>query len=605
MKKLFFSMMFVAAFLITACSDKDEAGNDVKGVELNKTTMSLLPGETETLVCTVEPAGADNKDVKWSSGDNNLATVDDNGLVTAVAPGMVIITVTTLDGSYKAYCRVTVVDVTVPVTGVELDETELTIEQNQKFQITASITPADATFKGVTWTLSNSVICAITPRDPEDDDWATVTLEALLPGELTITVMTRDGYFTKNCVVTIDEVFIPVTGITVSSPSLTLEQGQSEVLTATIAPDNATNKNFTWTSSDDRVATVDPATGEITAVAPGAANIIVTSEDGTYTGTCNLTVTKQKVNLNVGDDLKAAMENSENSGKIIFLPVGYTFTITEGITPAPDITVMGDPAGARPIILSTLGSTINLPTAAEVDEPGELNFVYLDIDRQAGGGAIMFNRDASVVATKISFTECLLTGFGRNLLRFRQASVIGEIIIDDCILTNMSPEPNYGMIHIEGTAGSAAPSEVKSITLKNSTFNGNASHVILFQNDITRASGCETILIENCTFFDILESNRNFIHTGQMTATAITLKNLILGSTRQTVSNVFVSSATNVTVDNVYITNSWVVTGSDVPNTILYDGGATDLFVNPDAGDFKIKDAAFAGRGNAGDPRWW
>lgn len=85
----------------------------VTSVSLNKTEESLLKGSTTTLVATINPSNATNKEVTWSSSNTNVAKVDQNGKVTAVSKGTAIITVTTKDGAKKATCTITV---TEPVT---------------------------------------------------------------------------------------------------------------------------------------------------------------------------------------------------------------------------------------------------------------------------------------------------------------------------------------------------------------------------------------------------------------------------------------------------------------------------------------------------------
>ena len=84
---------------------------------------------------------------------------------------------------------------------------------------------------------------------------------------------------------------VPVTGVTLNKTALSLTVGGTETLTATIAPNNATNKNVTWYSSNSAVATVDQ-NGNVEAVGAGTANITVTTEDGSFTATCAVTVEK-------------------------------------------------------------------------------------------------------------------------------------------------------------------------------------------------------------------------------------------------------------------------------------------------------------------------
>ena len=89
----------------------------VTGVTLNKSKMSLVWEESETLIATIAPANAANKGVTWSSSNPSVASVDENGKVTAVAAGKATITVTTLDGGYTAACAVTVTSDEIPKTG--------------------------------------------------------------------------------------------------------------------------------------------------------------------------------------------------------------------------------------------------------------------------------------------------------------------------------------------------------------------------------------------------------------------------------------------------------------------------------------------------------
>ena len=114
-----------------------EAAVSVTGVTLNKTSISLVPGEGETLTATVTPADATNKNVTWKSSDATVATVDDNGKVTGVAAGEATITVTTEEGGKTATCRVTVSATSVAVTGVTLNKTELTLETGGSETLTA------------------------------------------------------------------------------------------------------------------------------------------------------------------------------------------------------------------------------------------------------------------------------------------------------------------------------------------------------------------------------------------------------------------------------------------------------------------------------------
>lgn len=170
-------------------------GIPVTAVSLDKTTLSFdAIGKSEKLTATVEPDDATNKNVTWSSSNPSVATVD-NGVVTAVGEGTAVITVTTEDGGKTATCTVTVrIETTIPVEGVSLDTTTLYMTKTgQSAKITATVVPANATNKNVTWSSSNTDVATV--------DNGIVT--AVGNGEAIITVTTEDGGKTATCTVTV------------------------------------------------------------------------------------------------------------------------------------------------------------------------------------------------------------------------------------------------------------------------------------------------------------------------------------------------------------------------------------------------------------------
>jgi formylglycine-generating enzyme required for sulfatase activity len=138
---------------VTAC-ESPAGSNDraVTGVSLNKTTLSVGVGGTETLNATVAPADATNKAVSWASNDMAIATVSETGVVSGVAVGTATITVTTADGGKTATCTVTVVRVAVAdITGVPANG-----EAGQNLTLTGTITPANAANKTIAWSVKNA-----------------------------------------------------------------------------------------------------------------------------------------------------------------------------------------------------------------------------------------------------------------------------------------------------------------------------------------------------------------------------------------------------------------------------------------------------------------
>ena len=255
----------------------------VTGVTLDKTTISLEAGQTAQLTATVQPGNADNQAVTWSSSDNNVVSVDATGKITANTKGSATITVTTADGGKTATCTVTVTEPAAPVavTGVTLNKNNTTIYTGRTETLTATIQPADATNKAVTWTSDNTGVATVNNG----------VVTGVSVGSATITAKTADGGFTATCTVTVEEApIVHPTGVSISKTSINLQVGGSETLTATVTPADANNKNVTWSTSDATVAAVDK-NGKVTGIKAGNATITATTEDGGKTATCSVTVT--------------------------------------------------------------------------------------------------------------------------------------------------------------------------------------------------------------------------------------------------------------------------------------------------------------------------
>ena len=248
---------------------------EVSSIELDSTSITLTEGESMTLTATVTPNYAYNRKVTWSSSEATIATVDANGKVVAVAPGNAVITAKA--GEKTATCSVTVEKKVIAVDGITLSQTSATLIEGDSITLTATVTPEDATDKTVTWTTSDAEVATVD---------ANGKVIAVAPGNAVITA--KAGEKTATCTVTVEKKVIAVDGITLSQTSATLVEGDSITLTATVTPEDATDKTVTWTTSDAEVATVD-ANGKVIAVGPGTA--VITAKAGEFTATCEITVT--------------------------------------------------------------------------------------------------------------------------------------------------------------------------------------------------------------------------------------------------------------------------------------------------------------------------
>lgn len=156
--------------------------------------LTLAVGDSQVLTPTISPSNASVRTVTWKSSVPSVATVDVNGLVSAVAEGSATITVTTDDGGKTADCVVTVNPKAVPVTGVTLDKSSMIMTVGDSQTLTATVLPSNATNKLVSWSSNNTSVASVSSA-------GVVTAKSL--GTAIITVRTNDSNKTATCSVTV------------------------------------------------------------------------------------------------------------------------------------------------------------------------------------------------------------------------------------------------------------------------------------------------------------------------------------------------------------------------------------------------------------------
>ena len=238
--------------------------------------IEIIEGESAVLSASVSPEAASDRAVAWSSSDRSVATVDKAGTVHGLRPGTATVTATAEGKS--GTCAVTVKAKAVNVTEVTLDKTELTLTEGETETLTATVKPDNADNRKVTWSSDKTEIATV-------DGAGKVT--AVKPGEAVVTVTTEDGGKTATCKVTVKAKVIGVTEVTLDRTELTLTEGETETLTATVRPDNADNRKVTWSSDKTEVATVDGA-GRVTAVKAGICTVTATAGGKSASCTVNI-----------------------------------------------------------------------------------------------------------------------------------------------------------------------------------------------------------------------------------------------------------------------------------------------------------------------------
>ena len=307
----------------------------VSGVSLDKESLTMTVGDTANLTATVIPDSASDRIVSWSVSPEGIARVE-NGRVMALAEGTATVTATTNSGGFTASCTVTVYP---HVSGVTLTPSALSLKVgDDPFTLNAIVSPDNALNRTVNWSSSAPSVAAV-------DENGSVT--AVADGTATITVTTDDGGYTASCVVTVIQ---PVTGVTLAPDILSMKVSDEPAqLTANVLPAGASDKTVIWTSSAPSVAAVDD-NGRVTAVADGTATVTVTTRDGGFTASCEVTVIQPVTGVR--------LEPSHLSLYVGCTPATLTATVL--------------PAGASD---KTVAWSSSDPSVADVDENGSVTAV--------------------------------------------------------------------------------------------------------------------------------------------------------------------------------------------------------------------------------------
>ncbi|MBE5926683.1 MAG: hypothetical protein E7270_06940 [Lachnospiraceae bacterium] len=229
----------------------------------------------------IYPDDATDKSITWETSNGSIAKVDDMGYVTGVKAGTCVITAQSNDSGIFAKCTVKVYQ---NVTGLKLSATEYITRKGDYFILEVNTEPANADNQTFLWETKDKDIVEL-----EKSDKNQARFYAKEAGETKILVTSKDPFtgdtIVAECKVTVEQA---VTGVTLNSKKRTIKLGKKIALTATVKPASARNKNVTWSSSDESVASVE--NGVVTAKKGGTAIITVTTEEGSQVAHCKITV---------------------------------------------------------------------------------------------------------------------------------------------------------------------------------------------------------------------------------------------------------------------------------------------------------------------------
>jgi uncharacterized protein YjdB len=317
----------------------------IPNYKVNKLVLNLLTGESETLTVTRVPSSPMLPNLSWTSLNTDIAKVDSNGKVTAVANGTTLVSVKPPDGPVMSV----VVNVTTKVTGVTISgaTSPAKLKLGSNLQLIASVAPSTASNTKKTWTSSKPDVASV-------DQSGKVT--AKTKGTTRITVTTADGSKTAFVDLTVT---VPVKTLSFDSDITYAKPGTTTALKVTINPNNADDKTLRWTSSNPQVATVD-AKGNVKAISKGTTKITVTAENGTVIATTFVQVVVYVSSLQIDSTKTIKVGQTAPIGAQIY-PVNATQKAINWVSSNPKVAkvdnngvVKGISAGSATITATTV-----------------------------------------------------------------------------------------------------------------------------------------------------------------------------------------------------------------------------------------------------------
>ena len=276
-------------------------------ITLNNTNLLLTTiGDVAYIKATVYPEEATEKGLIWSSSNEEIAVVNQNGRITAIDNGSATITVKTINQEITATCNVIVAQ---HVTEIKLDKSYVVMEEGETTSLIATVNPNNANDKTITWVSSDESVAIV-------DNNGKIT--AISKGVSTITAKAIDGSKQESsCSIVVNR---PVKAITLAESSIFLYTGGEAVILATIRPSGASNQEIIWESMDPSIAKVSE-TGVVSGIRAGETSIIATSSyDSSIQAMCLV-------------EVRQSISKIELDKQYVVLVEGNSYTLSATISP--------------------------------------------------------------------------------------------------------------------------------------------------------------------------------------------------------------------------------------------------------------------------------
>ncbi len=323
MMKKYILLLISALCLFSACQEELIG---VSSVAVDKERQDLSIGASFVLKAIISPSNADNQKIIWTVENSSVVDYVDNQDGSATIKGLKVgtskVTARTDDGGFMSSCNVTV---GVGVEKIELDKSELSLKKGESASLKATIFPENASDKSLKWGSSDVSVATV-------DAYGNVKAEG--NGEATVFVSSSDGGFTAYCNI---KVGTSVTGISLDPREFTLETiGSSFTIKPVISPEDASDLGVVWESADTKVVSV-ASDGTVTAIGPGTTTVTATTNDGSFTSNCVVSVKSPAQHVSLDKTSLKLLEGESGKLTATVYPLNSTQKTLTWVSDHPDV----------------------------------------------------------------------------------------------------------------------------------------------------------------------------------------------------------------------------------------------------------------------------
>ncbi len=333
-KNPFILLLLLVLIGFQSCKDDDDDGS-VQAITMGRSTLPILIGDNFNFEVDHFPAQLRRPSYTWVSSDESIATVDNKGNLSTLEVGECEVTVYTSNKKISSICNVSVNP--IKSEGVSLDKTELDLEVGFTTTLICTIFPEETTYKEFTWSSSNEEIATVSEG----------VITGVSVGEVVITATVNDTQIFADCAVVVTPKKVPTESITLDQNTLMLNVYDVQLLNFEIFPYHSIDKNVTWTSSNEDIATVD-VNGEVTTLAAGEVTIKASVDNTDKFDECvvtvsaieaeSITLSTSKMELIIGKDEQLTFDilplNTTNKNVVWSSSNETVATVVDGLVTA-------------------------------------------------------------------------------------------------------------------------------------------------------------------------------------------------------------------------------------------------------------------------------